>query len=96
MLGHHFGDGVALRLVLQLASDPCTLGPGEQRVHAGFVFHKRPIVQVGRVMEVARVPGRVDLHVERRHNEVAATGQQMWCSYQREIPTNKQFFKRKG
>jgi uncharacterized protein YifE (UPF0438 family) len=34
--------------------------------------------------------------IERRHNEVVATGLQVWCSYQREIPTNKQFFKRKG
>jgi hypothetical protein len=31
--------------------------------------------------------------IERRHNEVVATGLQFWCSYQREIPTNKQFFK---
>jgi hypothetical protein len=34
--------------------------------------------------------------IERRHYEVVATGLQVWCSYQREIPTNKQFFKRKG
>jgi hypothetical protein len=34
--------------------------------------------------------------IERRHNEMVATGLQVWCSYQREIPTNKQFFKRKG
>jgi hypothetical protein len=34
--------------------------------------------------------------IERRHNEVVATGLQVWCSYQREIPTNRQFFKRKG
>jgi uncharacterized protein YifE (UPF0438 family) len=34
--------------------------------------------------------------IERRHNEVVATGLQVWCSYQRRIPTNKQFFKRKG
>jgi hypothetical protein len=41
-------------------------------------------------------PAILRAEIERRHNEVAATGQQMWCSYQREIPTNKQFFKRKG
>jgi hypothetical protein len=34
--------------------------------------------------------------IERRHQEVVATGLPFWCSYQREIPTNKQFFKRKG
>jgi hypothetical protein len=26
--------------------------------------------------------------IERRHNEVVATGLQVWCSYQREIPQN--------
>jgi hypothetical protein len=34
--------------------------------------------------------------IERCHKEVVATGLQSWCSYQRGIPTNKQFFKRKG
>jgi hypothetical protein len=34
--------------------------------------------------------------IERRHNEVVATGLQAWCAYQREIPSNKKFFKRKG
>jgi hypothetical protein len=41
-------------------------------------------------------PAILRAEIERRHNEVAATGQQMWCSHQREIPTNKQFFKWKG
>jgi hypothetical protein len=34
--------------------------------------------------------------IERRHNEVVATGDKVWCSYQREIPQNSRFFKRKG
>jgi uncharacterized protein YifE (UPF0438 family) len=34
--------------------------------------------------------------IERRHKEVVATGEKVWCQYQREIPQNKQFFKRKG
>jgi hypothetical protein len=34
--------------------------------------------------------------IERRHNELVAIGLPVWCSYQREVPTNKQFFKRKG
>jgi hypothetical protein len=34
--------------------------------------------------------------IERRHQEVVATGDKAWCSYQRSIPQNKQFFKRKN
>jgi hypothetical protein len=41
-------------------------------------------------------PAILRAEIQRRHNEVVATGLQVWCSYQREIPQNKQFFKRKG
>jgi hypothetical protein len=41
-------------------------------------------------------PAILRAEIERRHNEVVATGLPFWCSHQREIPTNKQFFKRKG
>jgi 2-hydroxychromene-2-carboxylate isomerase len=34
--------------------------------------------------------------IERRHQEVVATGLQQWCSYQRQRPDSRQFFKRKG
>jgi hypothetical protein len=41
-------------------------------------------------------PAILRAEIQRRHNEVVATGLQVWCSYQREIPQNKQFFKQKG
>jgi hypothetical protein len=32
--------------------------------------------------------------LKRRLDEVDATGQKMWCSYQRKIPQNRQFFRK--
>jgi uncharacterized protein YifE (UPF0438 family) len=41
-------------------------------------------------------PAILRAEIERRHNEVVATGEKVWCQYQRDIPQNKKFFKRKG
>ena len=64
MFRHDLGDGVALRLLLDLASDPRALGPIEDRLHARFALGQRPVVEVGRVVEVAGRPVGVELDVE--------------------------------
>ena len=64
VLRHDLGDGVALRLLLDLASDPRALGPVEDRLHARFALGQRPVVEVGRVVEVAGRPVGVELDVE--------------------------------
>ena len=38
VLRHDMGDGVALRLLLDLAADPGALGAGEDRLHAGLAL----------------------------------------------------------
>ena len=54
VLRHDLGDRVALRLLLELAVDPRALGPIEDRVDARFALGQRPVVEVGRIVEVAR------------------------------------------
>ncbi len=72
VLGHDLGDGVALRLLLQLAGDPGALGPGEERVDAGLVLGQRPVVEVGRVVQVAGGAVGVELDVEHPLGDDAA------------------------
>ena len=58
-------DGVALRLLLQVAGDPGALGPGEQVGSTrGLAVGERAVVEVGRVVQVAGVPLGVHLDVE--------------------------------
>ena len=64
MFRHDLGDGVALRLLLDLAGDPGALGPVEDRLDARFALGQRPVVEVGRVVEVAGRAVGVELDVE--------------------------------
>jgi hypothetical protein len=54
MLRHHVGDGVTLRLFLQLAVDPSALGAVEDCVNAGLVRSRRTVVEIGRVGEARK------------------------------------------
>ena len=72
MLRHDLGDGVALRLLLDLAVDPRALGPIEDRLHARLALGQRPVVEVGRVVNVAGRPVGVELDVEHPLGDDAA------------------------
>ena len=64
VLRHDVRDGVALRLLLQLAGDPGALGPVEDRVHTRLALGQRPVVEIGRVVQVARGAVGVELDIE--------------------------------
>ena len=64
MLRHDVGDGISLCLLLNFTTDPCRFGPGEEGVHVRFSILERPIVEIGCVVEMSRLPFCVDLNVE--------------------------------
>jgi hypothetical protein len=72
VLGHDVRDGMALRLLLQGARDPGTLGAGKEVGHRGLVLGERTIVEVGRVVQMARVSLGVHLDVEHAPRNSAA------------------------
>ena len=64
MFRHDMDDGIALGLPLDLAVDPRALGPLEDRIDAGLARGQGPVVEVGRVVDVAGRPVAVELDVE--------------------------------
>jgi hypothetical protein len=50
------GDGMTLRLLLQVAIDPLAFGAVEDRVDARLVRRQRAVVEVGGVMDMAGAP----------------------------------------
>ena len=58
VLGHDVRDGVAERLLLEVAGDPGALGAGEEVVDRRLALGERPVVEVGRVVQMARVSRR--------------------------------------
>src|SRR6202158_1942763 len=68
---------MALRFLLQLTRDPGALWTREERIHAGLVGRKRPVVQVRRVLQMPRIAGGIELDVEhalRDDTALARTG----------------------
>ena len=61
---HDLGDGVALGPSLQLAVEPLALGPVEEGRDAGLAGRQGPVVEIGRVMDVAGGARGVLLHIE--------------------------------
>ena len=56
MLRHDVRDRVGLRLLLKLPAYPGALRAPNDRRNVGFVGTQRPIVQIGRILEVAGAP----------------------------------------
>ena len=71
------GDGVRLRRLLQTPADPGALGPFEERVDRRLVVRQRPVVEIRRVVQMARHAVVVELDVEhplRDDAPIAGTG----------------------
>ena len=71
------GDGVRLRRLLQIPVDPDALGPFEERVDRRLVVRQRPVVEIRRVVQMARHAVVVELDVEhplRDDAPIAGTG----------------------
>ena len=64
VLRHHVRHGIALRLLLQLAGDPGAFGPVEDRVDARLTLSQRPVVEIGRVVQMAHRAVGVEFHIE--------------------------------
>ena len=71
------GDGVRLRRLLQTPANPGALGPFEERVDRRLVVRQRPVVEIRRVVQMARHAVVVELDVEhplRDDAPIAGTG----------------------
>ena len=64
MFGDDVGDRVRLRRLLQIAANPRTLGPFEDRFNPGLIGGQRPVVEIGRVVQMARHAICVEIDVE--------------------------------
>ena len=58
------GDGVRLRRLLQIPANPGALGPFEERVDRRLVVRQRPVVEIRRVVQLARHAVAVELDIE--------------------------------
>ena len=77
MLRDDDADGVRLRRLLQLPADPGALGPGEERVDRRLVVRQRPVVEIRRIVQMARHAVVIELDVEhplRDDAPIAGTG----------------------
>ena len=72
MLGHDVGHRVALRLLLQFAGDPSTLGPSENGFDARLALGQWAVIEVGRVVHMARRAIGVELDIEHALRDDAA------------------------
>ena len=73
VLRHDLGDGVRLRLLLELAGDPGAFRPREDvRRRPARPLGQRPVVEIGRVVEVPRRAVGVELDVEHPLGDDAA------------------------
>jgi hypothetical protein len=50
-------------------------------------------IEAGKKMSSEAWPGILRTEIARRRKEVAATGERMWCHYQRERPDLRDYFK---
>ena len=64
MLRDDVCDGVALRLLFHVPVDPGALRRFEDLFRAGLAVVERPIVEIGRVVQMARHAVRIELYVE--------------------------------
>ena len=64
VLRHHLRNGVCDRFLLQVTGDPGTRGVRQQAVNVQFVGSQRTVVKIGRVVQVARLASRVQLHIQ--------------------------------
>ena len=58
------GNGICLRRLLHVAADPGALGPCEDRVDRWVLVLQRPVVEIRRVVQVARHAVVVELDVQ--------------------------------
>ena len=72
VLRHDVRHGMALRLLLQLAADPGTLGPIEDRVHTRLALGQRPVVEIGGVVHMARGAVGIEFDIEHPLGDDAA------------------------
>ena len=64
MFRHDMGDGMRLGLVFQVPVDPGALGPLEDRLGRRLVGRQRPIVEIGRIVQVTRLAVGAEFHVQ--------------------------------
>ena len=77
MFRDDFGNGIRLRRLLQVPADPGALGPCEDRVDRRFLVLQRPVVEIRRVVQVARHDVVVELDVQHPFGDdapIAPTG----------------------
>ena len=61
---HHVGDGIALRHLLQVVTEPATFRPIQNLCGGGFILAQRAIVEVGRVVQMMHLVVGVDLYIK--------------------------------